>query len=238
MSWFTVLAGPDRAAAEGNTEMVPDCLVRRNHTDLRQPTGLEFVGMGAPRVTYGKSFAIDDGELLVAEKLEAWKLEDEVSFQAKSNPALAVRLATRKLAGAPAPELSGEDWLNVDRPPALEALRGMPVMLVLFDLRQRSFIPLVPPLLSFEATYGKQGLAVIGVYAKAPRHEVAEHLTDEGIKFPVLIDDGKTAERYVIGYSGCVLIDREGKVASVYKDSLAPPAEIEKLLETKKDAAD
>jgi hypothetical protein len=46
----------------------------------------------------------------------------------------------------------------------------------------------------------------------------------------VLIDDGKTAERYGLGYSGCVLIDREGNVVSAYKDSLAPPTEIEKLL--------
>jgi hypothetical protein len=148
------------------------------------------------------------------------------------------KAALPTLIGSPAPVLSGGVWLNADEPPTWTSLRGKPVLLVLFDLRQQSFLALVPPLLSFRETYGEQGLEVIGVYAKAPRDEIAKHLAEEGITFPVLIDDGKTAERYVVGYSACVLIDHEGKVVSVYRNSLASPADIEKLIEAKNDAGD
>lgn len=143
----------------------------------------------------------------------------------------APRRAEENLIGSPAPVLSGKVWLNADRPPSWEALRGKTVLLALLDLSQPSFLPLVPPLLGFQEMYGKQGLVVIGVHAKGPREDVATRLANEHITFPVLIDDGQTTERYGIGYSACLLIDREGKVVSVYKDSLAPPAEIEKLLE-------
>lgn len=149
-----------------------------------------------------------------------------------------LKAALPTLIGSPAPDLSGEVWLNADEPPTWKSLRGKPVLLVLFDLRQRSFLALLPPLVGFQETYGKQGLAVIGVYAKAPRDEIAKHLAEQGVTFPVLIDDGKTAERYVIGYSACVLIDREGKVVSVHRNSLASPADVEKLIEAKNDAGD
>ena len=149
-----------------------------------------------------------------------------------------LKTAVPRLIGSPAPELTGDAWLNADEPPTWKSLRGKPVLLVFFDLRQRSFLALVPPLLVFRETYGKQELAVIGIYAKTPRDEIAKHLAEEGIKFPVLIDDGKTAERYLSGYSASVLIDRAGKVVSVYRNSLAPPADIEKLIKAKHDARD
>lgn len=229
-SWYTITAGPNK----NGEQPFADCLVRACHIDIRVPAfGGGGGGGGVLRKFYGKWFMEDDGELLVANRLEAWALPQELALRAKDDPALAARLATKKLAGAPAPELSGETWLNADRPPTLKSLRGKPVMLVLFDLQQRTFIPLVPPLLLFDEMYRKQGLAVLGVCPKRPRNQVAEDLADEHITFPVLIDDGKTEERLGINFSACLLIDREGNVVSVYKDSLAPPADIEKLLEQK-----
>jgi hypothetical protein len=233
-SWVLGAAGE----AKGFDVPSADCLVRLFQTDLQIREHGGQGGGGFARLQYGPWFLEDDGELLVSNRQEAWRLPEELERRAKDDPALASRLATRKLGGSPAPELSGDVWLNADNPPILKSLHGKPVMLVLIDLKQSSFLSLLPPLLEFHRTYREQGLAVIGVYAHAPRYQIAEHLTDEGIKFPVLIDDGKTAERYGVGYSACVLIDREGKVASVYKDSLAPPTEIEKLLPTKTDTAD
>lgn len=227
-SWYTITAGPNKKGEQP----FADCVVRVCHIDIRVPAfGGGGGGGGVLRKFYGNWFMEDDGELLVANRLEAWALPQELELRAKDDPALAARLAMKTLAGAPAPELSGEAWLNADRRPTLKTLRGKPVMLVLFDLRQRSFVPLVTPLLSFEETYRKQGLVVLGVCPKLPRDQVAEDLADEHITFPVLIDDGKTEERLGINFSACLLIDREGNVVSVYKDSLAPPADIEKLLE-------
>ncbi|HQU44588.1 MAG TPA: redoxin domain-containing protein, partial [Pirellulales bacterium] len=231
-AWFTAVASPQHAA-QRDRQAVPDSLVRLFPTDLQQLGGLEFETgpLGPPRIRYGEWFLVDDGELLVAEKLDAWRLTDELEFRARFNPALALRLAKRKLAGSPPPDLSGEVWLNTELPQTWKELHGKTVLLVLFDLEQPSFLPLMPPLLGFQEMYGKQGLVVIGVHANHPRDEVKKKLADERITFPVLIDDGKTAERFGIGFSACLLIDREGKVVAVYKDSLAPPAEIEKLLE-------
>ena len=227
-SWVIIAAGPyadprNRAA---------DCLVRVSHQDLRPPGGAPFRGrQGVARFSYGDWFVIDDAEFLVAERLDASHLPFELQRLAQRDPVLAVKLAMQKLGGSPAPELSGEVWLNAEKPTTWKDLRGKPVLLVLFDLKQPSFVPLVPPLLGFQEMFAKQGLAVIGVHAKAPRDELEKRLGEEHIDFPVLIDDGQTAERYGVGFSACLLIDRDGKVVSVYKDSLAPPAEIEKLLE-------
>jgi hypothetical protein len=142
------------------------------------------------------------------------------------------------LKSSPAPELSGEAWLNAEQPPQWKDLRGKPVLLVLFDLRQPSFVPLVPPLLGYQDLYGKQGLVVIGVHQSCPRGEVEKRLAEQKIKFPVLIDDGKTGSRYILGFSSSFLIDRDGKVLAGYKDLLVPPAEIERLLNAKQGAAD
>lgn len=238
-SWLTVVAGPQGGMRQVNQRVratiAADGLVRLTHKDLREAgDALRFSGGGdVAAVTLGDWYLLDDGELLVAKKLDAWQLPNALNARAQRDPAFAARLARERLVGQPPPELSGGAWLNAEKPPTWETLKGHVVLLVLFDLKQQAFAPLVAPLLGFEETYGQQGLKVIGVYANGPRDEIEKHLTENRIKFPVLIDHGKTAERYGLGYSGCVLIDREGKVVAAYKDSLAPPAEIEKLLEAK-----
>jgi hypothetical protein len=227
-SWITVVAGPQ--GAPGNA-FAADAIVRLAHMDLREAGApLKFTGGDMASVTVGDWFALDDGDLLVANKLDTWRLPNALMARARRDPILAVRLAMEKLGGSPAPELSDEEWLNAEKPPAWDALRGKPVLLVLFDLKQRLFLPLVAPLLDFEKTYGKQGLTIIGIHAHAPRDELRKQLADERINFPVLIDDGNTEGRFGIGFSACFLVGRDGKVVSVYKDSLAPPADIEKLL--------
>lgn len=252
-SWKTIAAGPQRGPGK---PIVADSLVRIAHRDLNG--GIRFTHRpGAPaRVSSGEWFLIDDGTLLVAERVEAWRLQAELNRQAGRAQAvapgfgappgrvMAVRRgatsgpATNILKGSPAPELSGEVWLNAEQPPQWKELHGKPVLLVLFDLRQPSFVPLVPPLLGFQDLYGKQGLVVIGVHQSCPRGEVEKRMADERIKFPVLIDDGKTGPRYILGFSSSFLIDRDGKVVVGYKDLLVPPAEIEQLLNAKQGAAD
>ena len=156
---------------------------------------------------------------------------DEWEFQV--NPELAARRAMLKLAGSPAPELTGDVWLNTAKPATWKEFRGKPALLVLFDLKQPSFLPLIGPLLAFQEMYGKDGFKVIGIHAQAAREEIEKLLAEEKITFPVVVDDGTAVERFEIGFFACLLIDGTGRVASVYKDSLAPPAEIERLLEPK-----
>lgn len=225
--WIVAHAGPQRPL----DKIVADCLLRLAHEDLEESGGVKGTFRpGVRRLTFGEWFVVDDGELLVAERLETHNLQNEINRRAQIQRIVAAAEARRKLPGSPPPELTGETWLNADEPPTWESLKGNVVLLVLFDLQQPKFAPLVAPLLGFEETYGKQGLRVIGVYAKGPRDEIEKRLAETQIKFPVLIDGGQTADRYGLDYFGSVLIDREGKVATAYKDSLAPPAEIEKLL--------
>lgn len=237
-SWITALAGPQAAMRQVNQRMertlAADCLVRLTHKDLREEREpLRYSGGEVASARLGDWFLIDEGDLLMAKKLDAWQLPNALIARVRSDPAFGARLVTDKLGSAAAIELPAKEWLNADGPATLKGLRGMPVVMVLFDLNQQSFRPLVPPLMALGEMYGAQGLKIIGIHAQAPREEVEKRLAEEKITFPVLIDGGKAENRFGIGFSACILIDREGKVASVYKDLLAPPAEIEKLLEGK-----
>ena len=239
-SWLTVVAGPQGAMRTVNQRVErtldADCLVRITHLDLREAGAtLESSGGEMARVELGDRFVLDDGEMLVANKLDAWRLPLALQAQAKRDPALAARLAMEKLGGSPAPEITAKQWLNAEKPPTWKTLRGKVVLLVLFDAKQPLFAPLVAPLSAFKKTYGEKGLTIIGIHAQAPRDEVEKRLTEEHVDFPVLIDDGTTENRFGIGFFACLLIDRKGKVASAYKDSLAPPADIEKLVDEKGD---
>jgi hypothetical protein len=86
-SWFTVFAQP--ATRKGAPQAPVDSLVRLYHTDLQERGGPQFRGRrGAPRVTCRGWSLIDDGELLVAEKLDAWRFTPALRRQAKFNPDL------------------------------------------------------------------------------------------------------------------------------------------------------
>ena len=229
-SWITIAAGPYPTAQKHLT----DCLLRLSHMDL--PEGAQTKLRGRPGVACyinGERFVVDDSELLVAERLESWRLPIELKARAKRDPVLAAKLALQKLKGAPPPELSGEAWVNTDKPLSWKVLRGKPVLLVLFDLKQPSFAPLVPPLQTIQETYAKQGLEVVGIHARARHDDIKKNLAEERVTFPGLVDDGQAEERFGIAFSACILVDRQGNVASVYKDSLAPPADIEECLEEK-----
>jgi hypothetical protein len=170
-------------------------VVRLYHADLKESTGLKFtVRRSVPRVSYGEWFLIDDGELLIAERLDAWRLPLALQAQSKRDPALAARLATEKLAGSPAPELSGNTWLNTAKPASWNDLHGKPVLLVLFDLKQPSFVPLAAPLLAFQEMYRSQGLAIVGVHADGPREDIEKRLA---------------AEKHKKGFAGCGLVDSQ-----------------------------
>lgn len=172
-SWIVDHAGPQR----GLQNISADCLLRLTHQDVQEPGGIKFnYRPGVRRLTCGNWFVVDDGALLVAERLESHQL-----------------------------------------PP---------------------FAPLTAPLLSYHEAYGKKELQIIGVHAACPHDQLEKLIAEKQIKFPVVIDDeGQTAARYKMGFQASFLIDRQGKVVAGYKDLLVPPAEIEKLLNANRDAA-
>lgn len=216
-SWVTMVARPVPMppARFKVKEFRWDCLLRLARQDLGGPDLKVNAQSAAIRVSYGDWFVVDDGEFLVADKLESWQVPWELN---------------RKLRSLPAPGVPGQVWLNTDEPPTWESLGGKAVLFLLFDLGQPTLVPLVSPLLGLLETYSKQGLRVIGVHAKGPRDVIQKRLADEHITFPVLIDDGEGPNRFGVPFSASVLLDWTGTVVRVYENALVAPAEIEKLL--------
>ncbi len=85
-SWFTVFAQP--ATKKGAPPAPAEGLVRLYHTDQQRRGGPQFTGRrGAPRVNFGAWSLIDDGELLVAEKVDGWRSTAAFRRRGKSPPA-------------------------------------------------------------------------------------------------------------------------------------------------------
>ena len=217
-SWFIVTTGPKRGSV--------DCLVRIDHQQL-QAGGFGFRGgpVGSPaRVHFGEMRLMDDGDLLVAERREAW--------QAKSE--LARRAIRAQMVGSPPPELSGDVWFNANEPVSLKSLDGRPALLVFLDLRQPSFRQQLPLLKGFYDFHSKKGLAVVGVHQQYEKSEVEKQIADSKLDFPILLDDGQTAQRYATAFPSYFLINCEGKVASAYQPTLPSPGEMDRFMEANK----
>lgn len=74
-SWIVVHAGPQR----GMQNITADCLLRLTHQDLIERGGTILINRpGVRRLTCGNWFVVDDGELLVAERLETRQLAREM----------------------------------------------------------------------------------------------------------------------------------------------------------------
>ena len=205
--------------------------MRLEHEQLREGarhtrfTSKRGVSTGVVRVEFGEMTLVDDGELLVAER--------RPSSQAKI--LVARRAIQAQMVGSPAPELSGDVWFNADGPVSLKSLDGKPALLVFLDLRQPSFRGQIPLLKGFYDFHGKKGLVVVGVHQHYEKNQIEKQIADSKLDFPILLDDGQTAERYATAFPSYFLIDREGKVASAYKPVLPSPGEMDRFMEADKE---
>lgn len=220
--WCFIAAGPKRGAV--------DSLVRLNHRDLIENGPLCGVEVSdhVNRGMSGELTLLDDGDLLVGQRLENWVAVKK----------LARRELRKKLPGSPAPKLTGT-WLNTGGEKlSWDDLKGNAVLLVFFNLSfQPSFTERLPEMKALDEFYDK-GLVIVGVHSRSSAEEGEQLVEKAGLKlkFPVLVDEYDTENRYgVEDMPSYFLIDREGKIVWANLPTLPPRAEIEKLLPSKDD---
>lgn len=112
-----------------------------------------------------------------------------------------------------------EDWLNVDAPLSLEALRGNVVVLDFWTYCCINCLHILPELAAIEDRYEGRSVAVIGVHtAKFPaekaRENVARAIERHRIQHPIVLDPEQTLWRLygVRSWPTIVVIGADGKI--------------------------
>ncbi len=125
----------------------------------------------------------------------------------------------------PAPPLLARHWLNIDRAPRLEELRGRVVVIQAFQMMcPACILHALPQAARIQAAFEPNEVAVIGVHALFEHDEptrtrtLTTFLYEYGVEIPVGVDvaalDGRTptiTDAY--GFAGTpsmVILDREG----------------------------
>jgi peroxiredoxin len=87
----------------------------------------------------------------------------------------------------------------------------------------------IPWFSEFQQTYGEKGFAVVGVSLDEDGWKVLKPFLDEHkVPYQMLLGDDPMAKRYGIGnLPDTFLIDRQGRVAAVYKEGLVDRNNIE-----------
>ena len=87
----------------------------------------------------------------------------------------------------------------------------------------------IPWFSEFEKAYGARGFAVVGVSMDENGWSVVKpFLAENHLPYPILLGDGPTAQRFGIqALPDTFLIDRQGRVAAVYKRGLVDKKDVE-----------
>ena len=120
--------------------------------------------------------------------------------------------------GTPAPEISGQSWLNSE-PLELAELKGKVVLLEFWTFGCYNCRNVEPYIKSWHQKYAEKGLVVIGVHAPEFSYErsianVQRYVREHAIQYPVAIDnDFHTWKRYQNRYwPAMYLIDKRGVI--------------------------
>ncbi len=121
-----------------------------------------------------------------------------------------------------APSWKNSSWLNAERPPTLESLRGRVVLLNFWVFTCYNCTNTVPSLVDFDRKYRNSGLTLIGIHTPEFPPYAGEHdkgnvqraLARLGILYPIAQDnDRATWDLYGIEYwPSFVLIDKRGRI--------------------------
>lgn len=178
---------------------------------------------------------LDDRELLIVQR------DREVDAQRRRATREQLEADRKKLVGAAAPEISAGKWLNSPQPLSLKELKGK-VVLVYFagDYNKRVADDLTH-IQALHEKFREQGFEAVGVVSADDAGYYSVFLFESGVKVPLALDDGQTAERFLMT-SGpcCFLIGRDGAITAGHyyqvrvargPTPLPDSAEIEKLLQ-------
>lgn len=214
-SWFYVGSGPDKERF--------NCIGRVSPGSASY--GLQPVLGDLTYVFHGDSRVWDDGELLVASRTTRSQHERQL-----------VREKIREnLPGSIPPRIDASDWLNSDEL-AWSELEGKVVLLDFWATWCAPCMKKLPDVQKLADKYADQGFIVIAIHSATGAETCEDAVKTLGLKFPVAVDTGATAEKYAIGaVPSYFLIDRSGHVVDGYTADLPSGETIRKLLEAGRD---
>lgn len=134
---------------------------------------------------------------------------------------LLVAALARAEIGKPAPEISGQGWLN-SKPLTLARLRGKVVLVEFWTFGCYNCRNIEPYIKSWHQRYADQGLVVVAVHAPEFGYErvpanVQRYVRERGIGYPIVIDNDFTIwNRYKNRYwPALYLVDKQGVIRHV-----------------------
>jgi thiol-disulfide isomerase/thioredoxin/protocatechuate 3,4-dioxygenase beta subunit len=127
--------------------------------------------------------------------------------------------AAISLAGKPAPELDGGDWLNTDRRTSVKDFRGKYVLLQFWTTWCGPCHSDMPSVRALQELYGDKGFTVVGVHDNSmPIEAIKEDVIKNHLSYPIVVDhrDGRILASYgrhgVSGYPSYLLLGPDGTV--------------------------
>jgi thiol-disulfide isomerase/thioredoxin len=123
----------------------------------------------------------------------------------------------------PAPELTGDTWLNVDSPLRLSNLRGKVVLIEMWTFGCINCQHVMPSLKEWHSQYKDQGLVIIGNHYpefdyEADLANLKDAVARDGVEYAVVQDnDGVNWQAYKNHYWPTLyLIDKRGHIRYVH----------------------
>jgi thiol-disulfide isomerase/thioredoxin len=163
----------------------------------------------------------DEGDLLIAER----------TLPGDAARMLAAKKIRQEIGTKPAPALAAKEWFNAPGGLELDKLRGKVVLLDFWGTWCGPCVAKLPRTEELHQKYKDRGVVVIGVHSAHGRENLADFLKEKKVSFPVVVDQGDTAERYAIeAWPTYFLIGKDGKVVLGYSHEPPKESQIEELL--------
>jgi thiol-disulfide isomerase/thioredoxin len=213
-TWFFVASGPNDQSF--------DVLVRLNPLAKRKPgNGVQTIVGGFGYMFHGRTWLMDDGEVLVALRTLESTYEAELARE---------RIQKNLADGAP-PRIDATSWLNTSDELNWDKLKGKVVLVDFWGTWCGPCVKKIPQVQALADKYRDRGLVVIGVHSADAADTCAEFVEKNKITFPIAIDSGKTAESFAIdAWPSVFLIDKTGKVVLGYTHDVPADELVENLL--------
>ncbi len=211
--WFVVVSG--------RVDERVDAVIRLN------PLAVDVEEQGVDgravysRIFRGDSWVIDDGDLLVADRM----LSSDYKAAEREEQAREV------VRNRPPPSLDIATWLNAKDDLSLDKLKGRVVFVDFWGTWCGPCVKKIPEVQKLAERFADRGVVVIGVHSAEAADTCRDFVEKNGITFPIAIDSGKTAKSYAVTeWPSMFLIDKQGKFVVSFADELPADALIEKLL--------